>query len=78
MQGLKLLDNLRKNKIISETGYEDKSLKGAMRQANDLKARFVLILGEDELRKGVVTLKDMSSGAQKEIKGEALIKELKC
>ncbi|MEK6728184.1 MAG: histidine--tRNA ligase [Candidatus Omnitrophota bacterium] len=75
-ESIKLLDNLRKNKIASETDYEDKSLKGAMRQANDLGARFVLILGEDELKKGVITLKDMSSGKQREVRSEGLIKEL--
>lgn len=77
-QSIKLLDNLRRNKIVSETDYEGKSLKGAMRQANDLGAGFVLILGDDELKKGVITLKDMSSGKQKEVAKEELMKELKC
>ena len=49
-----------------------------MRTANDLGAKFVLIIGEDELKKNIVTLKNMSSGEQKELKSEELIKELKC
>jgi len=77
IQGLKLLDNLRKNGITSDTDYENKSLKGALRKANDLSARYVLIIGGDELKKNVVTLKDMGSGEQKEIKSESLIIELK-
>lgn len=77
-QSIKLLDILRKNGISAETDYEGKSLKGAMRSANDLKARFVLILGENELKKEVVMLKDMSSGEQREVKKQDLIKELKC
>jgi len=76
IQGLKLLDNLRKNGITSDTDYENKSLKGALRKANDLSARYVLIIGEDELKKNVVTCKDMVSGEQKEIKTESLINEL--
>ena len=76
--GIQILANLRANGIACDTDYEGKSLKGAMRQANDLGARFVLILGEDELKKGVITLKDMSSGEQREVKGEGLIKELQC
>ncbi|MFH1641012.1 MAG: histidine--tRNA ligase [Candidatus Omnitrophota bacterium] len=76
-EGLKLVDSLRKAGISSDTDYENKSLKGAMRRANDLGARTVLIIGEDELKKNVVTLKDMGSGEQKEIKQENLIKELK-
>jgi len=72
-EGLKILDSLRKAQISSDTDYEDKSLKGAMRRANDLAARFVVIIGEDEIKKGAVTLKDMASGEQKEIKQEELV-----
>jgi len=76
-EGLKLLNTLRRQGITSDTDYEDKSLKGALRRANDLSAGLVLIIGEDELKKGVVTLKDMVSGEQKEVKQEDLIKSLK-
>lgn len=76
-ESIKLLDNLRKSGIMSDTDYENRSLKGTMRKANDLKARFVLIIGEDELKKGVVTLKDMILGEQREINQGDLIAELK-
>lgn len=72
-QSLKLLDDLRKGGITSDTDYEDKSLKGALRRANDLSARLVLIIGEDELKKGAVTLKDMVSGEQREVKQDELV-----
>lgn len=78
IQGLKLLNELRRNGITSDTDYEGKSLKGALRTANDLGAKHVLILGEDELKKKVVTLKDMVCGMQKEVRASKLIKELKC
>jgi histidyl-tRNA synthetase len=77
-EGIKLLDNLRKNGIVADTDYGNKSLKGALRRANDLSAKYVLIIGEDELQKNVVTLKDMVSGGQKEVKYESLIKEIAC
>ncbi len=77
-EGIKLLDCLRKTGISADTDYEGRTLKGAMRLANDLKARYVLIVGDDEIKKNVVTLKDMSSGEQKEIKSDNLIEELKC
>lgn len=76
-QNINLLDALRKAGITSDTDYENKSLKAAMRKANDLGARYVLIMGEDELKKNVVTLKDMVSGEQKELSQEDLLKELK-
>lgn len=76
--GIKLLNYLRENNIPADTDYQDKSLKAALRRANDLGARFVLILGEDEIKKQVVTLRDMISSAQKEVKEEDLIKEIRC
>ena len=47
--------------------YGDRSMKAQMRRANRTSARHVLILGEEELAQGSVTVKDMSSG------GEALV-----
>jgi histidyl-tRNA synthetase len=76
LDGLKLLAELRKNGIAADTEYENKSLKATMRKANDAQANYVLIIGEDEIKKGVVTLKDMVSGEQKEITRDDLIKEL--
>jgi len=75
-ESVKLLDALRKNNISADTDYENKSLKGAMRRANDLKAKFVLIIGDDELNKNVVTLKDMQSGSQEEVKMDGLLGRL--
>jgi histidyl-tRNA synthetase len=74
-EGLKILSKLRQAGISSDTDYTGKSLKGAMRLANDRGSRYVLILGDDELKKGVVTLKDMVSGEQKEIKASEVIPE---
>ncbi|KPK97486.1 MAG: hypothetical protein AMJ95_08785 [Omnitrophica WOR_2 bacterium SM23_72] len=75
-EGSKILEDLRKDNIACDTDYENKSLKGAMRKAHDLGAKFVLILGEEELKKKVVTLKNMTSGEQKEVVQEELIREV--
>ncbi len=77
-EGLKLLNELRKSGVTCDTDYEAKSIKGSMRRANDLNARRVLIIGDNEIEKGVVTLKDMLSGEQKEVKTEDIVKEIKC
>jgi histidyl-tRNA synthetase len=53
-----------------------KSLKAQMRRANDLKARFVLILGADEVARGTLTLKRMADGAQQEVPPASLVKTL--
>ncbi|MDD5465321.1 MAG: histidine--tRNA ligase [Candidatus Omnitrophica bacterium] len=78
LAGLKLLNQLRKSDIACDTDYLNKSLKGAMRAANDAGASQVLILGDDELKKNTITVKNMSESTQKEITLDNLIGELKC
>jgi histidyl-tRNA synthetase len=76
-EGLKILAGLRKAEISSDADYETKSLKGALRSANDSGVKFAVIIGEDELKKNVVMLKNMQTGEQRKIKQENLIKEFK-
>jgi histidyl-tRNA synthetase len=76
--GIKILNELRNSGIACDTDYLNKSLKGALRCANDAAAKYVLILGEDELKKNIITLKDMSSGEQRELVLQNLSEELKC
>jgi len=74
---LKLLVNLRKSGICADTDYTSRSLKASLRGAGNLQAKYVVIIGEDELKKGTLTLKNMLSGEQKEIKATDLIQTLK-
>jgi len=75
--GVKVLADIRNAGIRADTDYEGKSLKAAMRTANDLQARFVAILGDDELKDGVIALKDMANGAQEKVRIAELIEKLK-
>lgn len=75
-KGFNLLYDLRQAGIKADTLFEEKSLKGAMRKAGDSGAKYVAILGENELKKNTVMLKDMESGEQREVKQEDLLKEL--
>jgi len=45
-------------------GSGTRGLRGQMRQANALEIPFALILGDDEIEKGEVTVRDMESSAQ--------------
>ena len=76
-EGFKLCNNLRHNKISAEIDYQKKSLKAQMRQANKKNARYVAILGEDELQKGSIALRNMSNGEQREVKIDNFIEEVK-
>jgi histidyl-tRNA synthetase len=46
---------------------EGRSFKSQMKRADKLGARFVAMLGEDELAKGVWTLRDMAGSAQEQV-----------
>ena len=77
-EGIKILQLLRKNRIPADMDYEGKSIKGAMRKAESLKADKCLILGDNEIEDKVITLKDMSTGTQDKVNFTELIKRLKC
>jgi len=66
-RGLELIRELRHQGIFCLIDFKGRSLRGQLRLANKLGSRAVLILGGDELKKGVVTLKMMSDGSQQEV-----------
>ena len=51
-----------------------RSMKAQMRDANKLRARYVLILGESELKDNTIIFKDLESGKQESIKQEKIVK----
>ncbi len=67
LEGFKLLNKLRNAGISALMDFAGRSMKAQMKQANKKNARFVLILGDDEVRDSVVTLKDMSNSEQRKI-----------
>jgi len=61
---IKTLEELRKNDIKASFDYNPKSFGAQMKKANKINAEYVLILGEDEQKENVVTLKKFSTGEQ--------------
>ncbi len=68
--------SLRRQGITVEQEYRG-NMKRRMQRANKLNARAVLIIGDDELAKGVAQLKDLDSGAQTEVALDKLAEALK-
>lgn len=52
--------------------HSGKKLKNAMQQADNARAEYVLILGENELKEGVVELKEMASGQKMQLTIDAV------
>ena len=63
-KGFQLMQMLRSLGVRVMMDHEGRSMKNQMKQANKQKARFALILGENELENQEVALKDMDSGEQ--------------
>ena len=74
---LEIVEMLRKTGLSVDYDLMRRSLSKNLKYASLAKAKRVIIAGEKELAKGAVTLRDMKSGDQKEIKLESLIKEMK-
>lgn len=55
---------LRRDGLQVAYDMKGRSMKAQMREANRQRARFVAIVGDDELAQGVVQLKDMEGGEQ--------------
>ncbi len=76
-EAYRLVNQLHHKGIRAELDYEGKSLKSQMRRADKLKARYVLILGEDELKRGKAVLRNMESKSQEDIPIKDLLITLK-
>lgn len=61
----KLLYQLRKEGIVAEKDYQGRKMKAMMKSADRMQARFAAILGDDELEKGEVALKELATGEQR-------------
>ncbi|MCI0864813.1 MAG: histidine--tRNA ligase, partial [Chloroflexi bacterium] len=61
---LDLSVRLRRAGVGAILSSGSRGLRGQMRQANALKIPFTLILGDDEIQKGEVVVRDMESSVQ--------------
>ncbi len=75
-EGFRLLGELRAGGLRALMDFSAKSLKSQMRSADKTRARTVLILGEDEIQKKTVVVKDMENGTQKEIERKEIVRLL--
>ena len=73
----KLMLALREAGIKAECDHMGRSLKAQFKYADKLQTPFIAILGGDELQKGVVKVRDMSTREEKEIPIDQAAQEIK-
>lgn len=60
----RLLENLRMKGVKCETDFLGRSLKSQMKEANRIKAEFVIVIGDEEIESNSFMLKKMSDGSE--------------
>ncbi len=72
----KILNFLRENNIKSEGIFNQQNITKKLKKANNLKAKFVIIIGDEEQKNGDLLFKDFVNGVEKKIKKDELLKVL--
>jgi histidyl-tRNA synthetase len=72
-----LMNTLREAGVSTDTDYTDGSLKSALRKADASKARVCVIVGDNELAKGMGLLKNMIKRTQSEVPLEGIVQQVK-
>ena len=67
IEGLSIAEKLRADGIQVELGYGNASLKSQLRRADKLGANYVFIIGDDELKSGIIKWKNLKDSSQGEI-----------
>lgn len=68
-----LLHQLREAGFSAERDYQDRKIKAQFKSGDRLKAKFVAVLGEDELKNNKINLKNMATGEQTEIELDTFV-----
>ena len=68
---------LRKAEISTEIYPGESKLKKQMEYANKIKSPAVILYGENEIKSGKPTLRNLSSGEEKSIEIKELVNEIK-
>lgn len=75
-EAVRLVHELRVNGIQADKDYQKRKMKGQFKAADRLNAKYVLILGEEELQKRIINVKEMATGEQIEIPISQLIENM--
>lgn len=77
VQAQKIADTIRGCNIISETNLGSTSLKNQIRRGDRLGARFVVILGDEEIKTNRIKWKDLKNGSDHDGLLDDFLKQLK-
>ncbi|QQS35020.1 MAG: histidine--tRNA ligase [Ignavibacteriales bacterium] len=67
MLAAEICTELRRRNLKCDYDYLARSVKAQMREANKMNARYVIFLGGDELKEGLLNLKNMQNGTEQKV-----------
>ena len=70
---ISLLDQIRMNGFTADMDYMNRNIKSNFKQADRLNAKYVIIVGEEEINSNILTLKDNKTKEEYKIEVEELI-----
>jgi len=70
-------NTIRKAGINTEIYFDNKKIKAKFKYADKLKIPYVIVIGEDEINSGKLTLKNMETGEQEQKTIEEIIEIMK-
>lgn len=70
---IQLTQKLRLNGLSVDTDYIGRNLKSNFKQADRLNAKYVIIVGEEEVNSGIITVKDNSTKEEFKIERDKLV-----
>lgn len=77
LKAVELISSFRTKGISADMDYTMRKLKAQMKSADRLQAKFVIIIGEEELEEGIVVVKQMETGTQEKIAIHEIVNYLK-
>ena len=77
LEGFKLANVLRENGLVTEMEYSSYSLKSQFKLADRVNARFIVIIGEEERKTNVYTIKDKKLNIQENVNKDNILNYIK-
>jgi len=77
LKAVELISSFRLKGISADMDYMMRKMKAQMKSADRLQAKFVVIIGEEELEEGIVVVKHMETGNQEKVQINEIVNFLK-
>ena len=70
---MSILNGLRLSGFSADIDYMNRNIKGNFKQADRLNAKFVIVIGEEEVRTNILTIKNNHTKEEYKVKLDDLI-----